>query len=128
MFQAEVAERIVAAPGSEAYGRLSILSQWRSTPQIAQRVHRSAFTPPPKVMSAVIHIVPAEAPAGVSPQTLEKLTAAAFGQRRKMLRASVKGLPGALAALEAVGIDPTRRAETLSVAEFVAVARKIGER
>jgi 16S rRNA (adenine1518-N6/adenine1519-N6)-dimethyltransferase len=123
MFQAEVADRIVAATDSEAYGRLSILAQWRSEAKIAMRVHRSAFTPPPKVMSAVIHIVPKPAPEGVRAATLERLTAAAFGQRRKMLRASVKGLPGALAALEKVGIDTTRRAETLSVDEFVAVAR-----
>ena len=122
MFQAEVAERIIAAPDTDGYGRLSVLSQWRSTPTIAMRVHRSAFTPPPKVMSAVVHIVPKPAPAGVRLRTLERLTAAAFGQRRKMLRASVKGLPGALAALEAVGIDSSRRAETLSIAEFIAVA------
>jgi 16S rRNA (adenine1518-N6/adenine1519-N6)-dimethyltransferase len=76
-------------------------------------------------MSAVIHIVPKPAPEGVRAATLERLTAAAFGQRRKMLRASVKGLPGALAALEKVGIDTTRRAETLSVDEFVAVAREL---
>lgn len=123
MFQQEVAERIVAAPGSRDYGRLSVLAQWRSTPRIAMRVHRSAFVPPPKVMSAVVHIVPAPAPADVSAATLEGLTAAAFGQRRKMLRRSLQPLPAALAALEKVGIDPARRAETLSVAEFVAVAR-----
>ncbi len=125
MFQAEVAERIVAATNSDAFGRLSILAQWRCEAKIAMRVHRSAFTPPPKVMSAVVHIVPKVAPTGVKAATLARLTAAAFGQRRKMLRASAKGLPGALAALEAVGIDPTRRAETLSVDEFVAVARAL---
>jgi 16S rRNA (adenine1518-N6/adenine1519-N6)-dimethyltransferase len=90
------------------------------------RVNRAAFTPPPKVMSAVVHLVPRPAPSGVRAATLERLTAAAFGQRRKMLRASVKGLPGALAALEAVGIDTSRRAETLSVDEFVCVARAMG--
>ncbi len=125
MFQAEVAERIVAATDSDAYGRLSILAQWRSEAKIAMRVNRAAFTPPPKVMSAVIHIVPKPAPEGVRAAILERLTAAAFGQRRKMLRASVKGLPGALAALEKVGIDTTRRAETLSVDEFVQVAREL---
>ena len=78
MFQAEVAERIVAATDSDAYGRLSILSQWRTDAKIAMRVHRSAFTPPPKVMSAVIHIVPKPAPEGVRAATLERLTAAAF--------------------------------------------------
>ncbi|UVO53325.1 16S rRNA (adenine(1518)-N(6)/adenine(1519)-N(6))-dimethyltransferase RsmA [Sphingomonas sp. SUN039] len=126
MFQAEVAERIVAAPDSGAYGRLSILSQWRSEAKIAMRVNRAAFTPPPKVMSAVVHIVPKLAPEGVRAGTLERLTAAAFGQRRKMLRASVRGVPGALAALEKLGIDATRRAETLSVEEFVQVARELG--
>ena len=125
MFQQEVAERIVAAPGSEAYGRLAVLAQWRATARIALRVHRSAFTPPPKVMSAVVHIVPAAMPEGVDPAGLETLTAAAFGQRRKMLRQSLKGLPGAMAALEGTGIDSARRAETLSIAEFVALARAI---
>ncbi len=126
MFQAEVAERIVAAPDTDAYGRLSILSQWRCDARIAMRVNRAAFTPPPKVMSAVVHLVPKTAPVGVRAAVLERLTAAAFGQRRKMLRASVKGLPGAIAALEAVGIDTSRRAETLSVDEFAAVARALG--
>ena len=126
MFQAEVAERIIAAPDTDAYGRLSILSQWRCDTRIAMRVNRAAFTPPPKVMSAVVHLVPRPAPSDVRAATLERLTAAAFGQRRKMLRASVKGLPGALAALEAVGIDTSRRAETLSVDEFVCVARAMG--
>ncbi len=123
MFQHEVAERIVAAPGSSAYGRLAVLAQWRASPRIAMKVHRSAFTPAPKVMSAVVHVVPGEAPAGVSARMLSRLTEAAFGQRRKMLRQSVKGLPGALEALDTLGIDPSRRAETLSVAEFVAVAQ-----
>lgn len=123
MFQKEVAERIVAAPDTSAYGRLAVLAQWRAVPRIAFAVHRSAFVPPPKVMSAVVHIVPADMPAGVSAAALESLTAAAFGQRRKMLRQSLKSLPGALAALERLGIDPTRRAETLSIAEFADVAR-----
>lgn len=126
MFQKEVAERIVASVGDDAYGRLAILSQWRSTARIAMPVHRSAFTPPPKVMSAVVHIVPDEAPAGVNVRVLERLTAAAFGQRRKMLRQSLKTVPGALAALDRIGIDPTRRAETVTVAEFVALAREVG--
>jgi len=126
MFQKEVAERIVAKPGSGAYGRLAVLAQWRATPRIALQVHRSAFVPPPKVMSAVVHIVPGERPEGVRAATLERLTAAAFGQRRKMLRQSLKGLPGALEALERLAIDPTRRAETLTVEDFVRVAREIG--
>jgi len=125
MFQREVAERIVARPDNSAYGRLSILAQWRSQARLALKVHRSAFVPPPKVMSAVVHIVPSEAPAGVRAATLEKLTAAAFGQRRKMLRRSLQAFPAALAALATTGIDPERRAETLSVDEFVMLARQI---
>lgn len=125
MFQREVAERIVATTNADAYGRLAVLAQWRCSAKLAMKVHRSAFTPPPKVMSAVVHLLPAEMPKDVTPRTLEKLTAAAFGQRRKMLRQSLKALPGAIDALATVGIDPTRRAETLSVAEFVAVARAL---
>jgi 16S rRNA (adenine1518-N6/adenine1519-N6)-dimethyltransferase len=126
MFQREVADRIVAAPGGGAYGRLSILAQWRSTARLAMKVHRSAFVPPPRIMSAVVHIVPAAQPEGVGAAALERLTAAAFGQRRKMLRQSLKGVPGALGALAALGIDSERRAETLAVGDFVAVARIIG--
>ena len=126
MFQMEVAERIVARPGGDHYGRLAVLAQWRGDARIAMKVHRSAFTPPPKVMSAVVHITPKPAPEGVELKHLERLTAAAFGQRRKMLRQSLKGLPGALDALETVGIDPQRRAETVSVEEFVEVARTMG--
>lgn len=125
MFQMEVAERIVAKPGTDHYGRLAVLSQWRSDARIAMKVHRSAFTPPPKVMSAVVHITPKPAPEGVQLKMLERLTAAAFGQRRKMMRQSLKALPGALEALEAEGIDPQRRAETVRVEEFVAVARRL---
>lgn len=125
MFQLEVAERIVASPGTGAYGRLGVLAQWRSTAKLAMKVHRSAFVPPPKVMSAVVHIVPVEQPEGVSAAKLEQVTAAAFGQRRKMLRQSLKSLPGALEALDRLGIDPQRRAETLSVAEFVSIAREL---
>ena len=126
MFQQEVANRIVATPDDpSAYGRLAVLAQWRSAAKLALKVHRSAFTPPPKVMSAIIHVTPAAMPEGVSARMLERITEAAFGQRRKMLRQSLKGLPGALAALEMLGIDPQRRAETLSVAEFVAIARAL---
>lgn len=128
MFQREVAERIVAAPGSKDYGRLSILSQWRSDARIVMNVHRSAFVPPPKVMSAVVHIVPREMPEGVTPAVLERLTEAAFGQRRKMLRSSLKELPGALDTLAMLGIDSARRAETVSVPEFVAIARELSAR
>lgn len=125
MFQREVAERIVAPVGGDAYGRLAVLAQWRSTARIAMPVHRSAFTPPPKVMSAVVHITPTEAPEGVALSVLERVTAAAFGQRRKMLRQSLRGVPGALEALEAERVEATRRAETVSVAEFVAVAKRL---
>jgi 16S rRNA (adenine1518-N6/adenine1519-N6)-dimethyltransferase len=125
MFQKEVAERIVARAGNDAYGRLAVAAQWRSIPGIAMNVHRSSFVPPPKVASAVVHIVPASEPAGVALSVLERLTAAAFGQRRKMLRQSLKSVPGALEALASEGIDPSRRAETVSVEEFVALARRL---
>ena len=125
MFQKEVAERIVASPGSPAYGRLSVASQWRSTPRIAMNVNRSAFVPPPKVTSAVVHIVPAQQPEGVPPEIIERLTEAAFGQRRKMLRSSLKAMAGALEAAELLGIDTQRRAETLNVEEWVALAREL---
>lgn len=125
MFQQEVAQRIVAQSGSPAYGRLAVLAQWRAQARLAMKVHRSAFTPPPKVMSAIVHVTPGEMPQGVSPRMLERVTEAAFGQRRKMLRQSLKGLPGALEALDALGIDAQRRAETLTISEFVAIARML---
>ena len=125
MFQKEVAERIVAAPDTDAYGRLSVAAQWRSRARIAMTVNRSAFVPPPKVTSAVVHVEPAEAPQGVDPKGMERVTEAAFGQRRKMLRSSLKRYPAALRALEGLGIDPQRRAETLSVDEFVDLARAL---
>lgn len=125
MFQKEVAQRIVASPGSDAYGRLSVAAQWRSRPRIAMEVNRSAFVPPPKVTSAVVHIVPLDQPEDVSPRVIERLTEAAFGQRRKMLRSSLKAMPGALEAAESLGIDPQRRAETVSVEEWVKLARAL---
>ncbi|HKC03808.1 MAG TPA: 16S rRNA (adenine(1518)-N(6)/adenine(1519)-N(6))-dimethyltransferase RsmA [Sphingomicrobium sp.] len=125
MFQKEVAERIVAEANSEHYGRLSIAAQWRANPRIAMTVNRSAFVPPPKITSAVVHIVPAGSPPGVSRRIVEHVTEAAFGQRRKMLRSSLKPMPNALAALEVLGIDSQRRAETLSVDEFVKLARAL---
>jgi 16S rRNA (adenine1518-N6/adenine1519-N6)-dimethyltransferase len=125
MFQLEVAERIVAPVGTNAYGRLSVLAQWRTAAKIAMKVHRSAFTPPPKVMSAIVHVTPAGQPEGVKPKILSKLTEKGFGQRRKMLRQSLKGMEGAVEALDTLGIDPTRRAETVSVAEWVALARTL---
>lgn len=123
MFQQEVAARIVAGPGGRAYGRLSVLAQWRSEARLAMKVHRSAFVPPPKVMSAVVHIVPKAQPEGVDAAVIERVTGAAFGQRRKMLRRSLASVAGALEALEELGIDPERRAETLDVGDFVALAR-----
>jgi 16S rRNA (adenine1518-N6/adenine1519-N6)-dimethyltransferase len=123
MFQQEVAQRIVAAPDTSAYGRLAVLAQWRSTAKLAMKVHRSAFTPPPKVMSAIIHVDPAAMPSDVRAKVLERVSEAAFGQRRKMLRQSLKGVPGALEALATLGIDTQRRAETLTIGEFVAIAR-----
>lgn len=125
MFQKEVAQRIVAAPGSEAYGRLAVLSQWRARARIAFEVPPQAFTPAPKVSSAVVHIVPTEPLGDIAVGQLEALTAAAFGQRRKMLRASLRGLPGGVEALAICGIDSARRAETLSIAEFVAVTKAL---
>ena len=125
MFQKEVADRLVAQPGSPAYGRLSIAAQWRSRPRLAMTVNRSAFVPPPKVTSAVVHIVPADQPEGVDPTVTERLTQAAFGQRRKMLRSSLKSLPAALEAAQRLGIDTQRRAETLSVPEWISLARAL---
>ena len=123
MFQKEVAERIVARPDTDSYGRLSVAAQWRARARIAMIVNRSAFVPPPKVTSAVIHIEPADQPEGVDPKVMERVTEAAFGQRRKMLRSSLRQYPGALEALENLGIDPQRRAETLGVDDFVRLAR-----
>jgi 16S rRNA (adenine1518-N6/adenine1519-N6)-dimethyltransferase len=121
MFQREVAERIAAAPGSGAYGRLGVLAGWRTEPRILFDIPRQAFTPPPKVTSSVVRIVPRADPAPVALAALERVTQAAFGQRRKMLRQSLKSLGGEKL-LDAAGIDGTRRAETLSVAEFVTLA------
>ncbi len=118
MFQREVAERIVARPGSDAYGRLGVLAGWRTEAKITFDVPPQAFTPPPKVTSSVVHLVPRVAPLACDAAVLGRVTQAAFGQRRKMLRQSIKSLGGE-ALLAKVGIDPTRRAETLSIEEFV---------
>lgn len=125
MFQKEVAQRLVAAPGTNAYGRLSVLAQWRTTARIAFTVPPRAFIPAPKVDSAVVHIVPATPMAAASAAKLAALTAAGFGQRRKMLRASVKSLPGALEALASEGISPEARAETVPVAAFARAAARL---
>ena len=121
MFQREVALRIAAVAGDSAYGRLSVLSGWRAQAQIMFDIPPAAFTPPPKVTSSVVHLVPRPDPLPVELKDLEKVTKAAFGQRRKMLRQSLKSLGGE-ALLAKASIDGTRRAETLSVEEFVALA------
>lgn len=125
MFQKEVAERVVAAPGSKAYGRLSVISQWRTDAYIAFDVDPRAFTPPPKVMSSIVHLTPkVMGPDDPPLHAVEKVTAAAFGQRRKMLRASLKQVfqdPEAIC--EQVGIKPTERAERLTVDNFLDLAR-----
>jgi 16S rRNA (adenine1518-N6/adenine1519-N6)-dimethyltransferase len=121
MFQREVAERIVAGPGEEAFGRLSVLANWRCETEIAFDISPKAFTPPPKVTSSVVNLRPRPHPLYCSTRSLERLTAAAFGQRRKMLRQSLKSVGGS-DLLARAGIDGTRRAETLHVSEFVALA------
>jgi len=125
MFQKEVAERIVAPPGGKAYGRLAVLAQWRARARMLFDVNRSAFTPPPAVTSTVVELIPRSAPlAPADPAVLERVVAAAFGQRRKMLRSSLKSLGADPSKLIAdAGIDPTQRAEELSVEEFCALAR-----
>ena len=124
MFQREVAERIVAKPASSAFGRLGVLAGWRTDARIAFDVPPQAFTPPPKVTSSVIHLEPRLEPLAADVKVLGRVTEAAFGQRRKMLRQSLKSMGGEKL-LETVGIDPTRRAETLSVEEFVALAKAV---
>lgn len=127
MFQREVAERIVARPGAEAYGRLSLLAQWRAEPRIALDLPPQAFVPPPKVSSAVVHLAALPAPRyPADPATLARVTAAAFGQRRKMLRSSLRGLaPDIEDRLIAVGIPPTERAERVPLEAFCALARAL---
>jgi len=127
MFQREVAERITAKPGSEHYGRLSVLAAWRTKAKIQFDVSRQAFVPPPSVTSSIVRLKPlAEPVAPARLKDLEKVTEAAFGQRRKMLRQSLKGLGGE-ALLEKAGIEPTKRAEELSVNQFAALARAISD-
>lgn len=124
MFQREVADRIVAEPGSKAYGRLAVIAQWRTTPRIVLTLKPEAFTPPPKVASAVVEFVPRAAPnPAASVKILGRVTAAAFGQRRKMLRASLKQLvPNPEQLLDAAGISASLRAEQLTVADFARLA------
>ena len=125
MFQREVAERIVAQPGSKAYGRLAILSQWRADAQIVMHLPPGAFTPPPKVSSAVVHLTALPEPRfPANPKILERVVARAFNQRRKMLRAALKGMaPDIEDRLLSAGIQPTDRAETIHLEQFCALAR-----
>lgn len=127
MFQREVAERIVAQPGSKAYGRLAILAQWRAEARIAMSLPPGAFTPPPKVSSAVVHLTALPEPRfPADATTLSRVVAAAFNQRRKMLRASLKGVtPDIEDRLLAAGIKPTQRAEQVPLEAFCALAREI---
>jgi 16S rRNA (adenine1518-N6/adenine1519-N6)-dimethyltransferase len=125
MFQREVAERLAAKPGSEHYGRLSVLAQWRCAVRILFEVNRNAFVPPPAVTSSIVRLEPRPEPlAPARLPDLERITAAAFGQRRKMLRQSLKSLtPDAEGLVRAAGLDPTARPEDLSIADFAALAR-----
>ncbi|MGV6812550.1 MAG: 16S rRNA (adenine(1518)-N(6)/adenine(1519)-N(6))-dimethyltransferase RsmA [Brevirhabdus sp.] len=127
MFQREVAERIVALPGTKAYGRLAILAQWRATARIVMDLPPQAFVPAPKVKSAVVHLEKRPQPLfEARAATLSRVTAAGFGQRRKMLRASLKSLtPDPISLIEAAGLDPTARAETISIEGFCALARAL---
>ena len=129
MLQREVAERLTARPRTKAYGRLAVLAQWRAQPRILFEVPPRAFVPPPKVTSAVVQIVPAaRPPVPRDVAILERVTQAAFGQRRKMLRQALKSLlPDPLPLLERAGIEPTRRAEELRVEEFVKLAASYEE-
>ena len=127
MFQLEVAQRIVAKPGSKAYGRLALLAQWRSDPKIVLELPPEAFSPPPKVNSAVVHLTALPAPRfEADAGTLNRVVAAAFNQRRKMLRSALKSVdPAVEDHLNAVGIKPTERAEQVGLEEFCALARSI---
>ncbi len=128
MFQREVAERIVALENDDAYGRLGVLANWRAETKILFDISPAAFVPQPKVTSSVVRLVPRASPEPCNRRALERVTAAAFGQRRKMLRQSLKSLaidPALLAT--AANVDLTRRAETISVSGFVAMARKLTE-
>jgi 16S rRNA (adenine1518-N6/adenine1519-N6)-dimethyltransferase len=128
MFQREVAERITAEPGSKTYGRLSVLAQWRTEARILFDIAPSAFVPPPKVTSSVVELVPRRVPLPCASLTLQKVTEAAFGQRRKMLRQSLKSLGrDPLPLLAAAEIEPTERAENIPVEGFVRLARAFDE-
>ena len=124
MFQREVAERIVAVPGGKSYGRLAVLANWRCETKILFDISPKAFVPPPKVTSSVVRLIPREKPLACDPKALQKVTEAAFGQRRKMLRQSLKSLGvDPMPLLEATGIPPTERAEQIPIEGFAALAR-----
>jgi 16S rRNA (adenine1518-N6/adenine1519-N6)-dimethyltransferase len=123
MFQREVADRLSAKPGSKAYGRLSVISQWRAEVRPMFNLPARAFTPPPKIESTVVQLIPRAVPEPAEFSDMEAVTAAAFGQRRKMLRASLKSLGNAEALIEEAGLIPTQRAEEVPVAGFAALAR-----
>lgn len=125
MFQKEVADRLVARPGSKAYGRLSVITQWRADARVQFNLPPRAFTPPPKVESTVVRLTPRPDPEPAEWRAVEQVTAAAFGQRRKMLRQSLKSLGDAEGLLEETGIPPTARAEEVDVAGFAALARAL---
>jgi 16S rRNA (adenine1518-N6/adenine1519-N6)-dimethyltransferase len=129
MFQKEVAERIIAKPGTKAYGRLGILAQWKSTPSVVMELPPEAFTPPPKVHSAVVHLEALAQPRFPAPAGLLSSTVAmAFNQRRKMLRSSLKSAaPDIETALRDAGLEPTARAEEISLEGFCALARRLAE-
>jgi 16S rRNA (adenine1518-N6/adenine1519-N6)-dimethyltransferase len=128
LFQREVAERIVAGPDQESYGRLSVLTGWRTEAKMLFDIAASAFVPAPKVTSSLVRLAPRAEPLACDRAALERVTAAAFGQRRKMLRQSLKSLGGdPLALLDAAGLDPTSRAETVPVEGFVRLARLVSE-
>lgn len=128
MFQKEVVDRLAAIPGSKDYGRLTVIAQWHCEVRPLFSLSREAFTPPPKVTSTVVKLIPRSTPlAPARMATLERVTAAAFGQRRKMLRSSLKSLGPAEALLEAAGLEGTRRAEEISVEGFCALARALDE-
>jgi 16S rRNA (adenine1518-N6/adenine1519-N6)-dimethyltransferase len=127
MFQREVALRIVAKPGSRDFGRLAVLSQWRTDPRILLTLPAAAFTPRPKIESSLVELVPKEAPhLSCDVATLERVTAAAFGQRRKMLRSSLRQItPDAEELLQELGIDPKARAEELQIVDFCRIAKAL---
>ena len=126
MFQREVAERIVASPGCKAYGRLAVLCAWRTEARILFDIPPQAFVPPPKVTSSLVRLIPRKTPLPCNVNALQQVTQAAFGQRRKMLRHSLRALDtDVMTVLAAAGLDPTSRAEDLSVSDFVALARAL---